>query len=39
MGQFGGWQTHGGLGCLDAEYSNSACISDTNSSGTDTGRD
>lgn len=39
MGQFGGFQANGGLGCLDAEFSNSACISDTSSPGTDTGRD
>lgn len=35
--QFGGFQANGGLGYLDAEFSNGACISDTNSPGTDVG--
>ncbi len=35
--QFGGFQANGGVGYLDAEFSNAACISDTNSPGTDVG--
>ncbi len=35
--QFGGFQANAGIGYLDAEFSNSACISDTNQPGTDTG--
>jgi iron complex outermembrane recepter protein len=35
--QFGGFQANFGLGYLDAEFSNSACISDTNLPGTDVG--
>lgn len=35
--QFGGFSANFGVGFLDAEFSNSACISDTNSPGTDTG--
>jgi len=36
-GQFGGLAMNFGLGYLDAEFSNSACISDTNAPGTDAG--
>ncbi|MEJ5975320.1 TonB-dependent receptor [Novosphingobium sp. PS1R-30] len=36
-GQWGGFQINGGLGYLDAKFANSACISDTNAPGTDTG--
>jgi iron complex outermembrane recepter protein len=36
-GQFGGLGFNLGVGYLDAQFSNSACISDTNSPGTDTG--
>lgn len=36
-GQFGGLGFNFGLGYLDAKFSNSACISDTNLPGTDTG--
>ena len=35
--QFGGLSANLGLGYLDAKFSNSACISDTNAPGTDTG--
>ena len=35
--QFGGFAANFGLGYLDAEFSNSACISDTNAPGTDVG--
>ncbi len=35
--QFGGFQANGGIGYLDAQFSNSACISDTNLPGTDVG--
>lgn len=35
--QFGGFQANVGIGYLDAEFSNSACISDTNQPGTDAG--
>jgi iron complex outermembrane receptor protein len=35
--QFGGFQANAGVGYLDAEFSNSACISDTNLPGTDAG--
>jgi len=35
--QFGGFAANMGLGYLDAEFSNSACISDTNAPGTDPG--
>ncbi|MDE2596676.1 MAG: TonB-dependent receptor [Sphingomonadales bacterium] len=35
--KFGGLQANYGVGYLDATFSNSACISDTNSPGTDTG--
>jgi len=36
-GKFGGLGFNLGVGYLDAKFSNSACISDTNSPGTDTG--
>ncbi|MCW1402217.1 TonB-dependent receptor [Novosphingobium sp. MW5] len=36
-GQFGGLGFNFGLGYLDAKFSNSACISDTNAPGTDAG--
>ena len=36
-GQFGGLAINGGIGYLDAKFANSACISDTNAPGTDTG--
>jgi iron complex outermembrane receptor protein len=36
-GQFGGLGFNAGLGYLDAKFDNSACISDTNAPGTDTG--
>ena len=36
-GQFGGLGFNLGLGYLDAKFANSACISDTNAPGTDTG--
>ncbi len=36
-GQFGGLGFNIGVGYLDAEFDNSACISDTNSPGTDPG--
>lgn len=36
-GRFGPWAFNAGAGYLKAEFSNSACISDTNSPGTDTG--
>ena len=36
-GQFGGLAMNAGVGYLDAKFSNSACISDTNSPGTDAG--
>lgn len=36
-GQFGGLGFNFGAGYLDAEFNNAACISDTNSPGTDTG--
>lgn len=36
-GQFGGLSMNFGVGYLDATFSNSACISDTNAPGTDTG--
>ena len=36
-GKFGGLGFNFGLGYLDAKFANSACISDTNSPGTDTG--
>jgi iron complex outermembrane receptor protein len=36
-GQFGGLGFNLGVGYLDAKFSNSACISDTNSPGTDAG--
>ncbi len=36
-GQFGGLGFNFGLGYLDSKFSNSACISDTNSPGTDAG--
>ena len=35
--KFGGLAFNFGLGYLDAKFANSACISDTNSPGTDTG--
>ena len=35
--QFGGFAANMGLGYLNAEFSNSACISDTNAPGTDPG--
>ncbi len=35
--QFGGFAANLGLGYLDAKFSNSACISDTNAPGTDPG--
>jgi iron complex outermembrane receptor protein len=35
--QFGGFQANAGVGYLDAEFSNSACISDTNLPGTGPG--
>ncbi|MCL6251611.1 TonB-dependent receptor [Altererythrobacter sp. KTW20L] len=35
--QFGGFQANFGVGYLDATFSNSACISDTNLPGTDVG--
>lgn len=35
--QFGGFAANLGIGFLDAEFSNSACISDTNAPGTDPG--
>lgn len=35
--QFGGFAANAGVGYLDAQFNNSACISDTNSPGTDTG--
>jgi iron complex outermembrane receptor protein len=35
--QFGGLGANFGVGYLDAKFSNSACISDTNSPGTDAG--
>lgn len=35
--QFGGFAANLGIGYLDAEFSNSACISDTNAPGTDPG--
>lgn len=35
--QFGGFQANAGVGYLDAEFSNSACISDTNLPGTSPG--
>ena len=37
LAQFGGFQANLGVGYLDAEFSNSACISDTNAPGTDVG--
>ena len=36
-GKFGGLGFNFGVGYLDAKFSNSACISDTNAPGTDTG--
>lgn len=36
-GQFGGLAFNAGLGYLDANFANSACISDTNTPGTDVG--
>jgi len=36
-GQFGGLGLNFGLGYLDAQFDNSACISDTNAPGTDAG--
>ena len=36
-GKFGGLAFNAGLGYLDAKFANSACISDTNAPGTDTG--
>lgn len=35
--QFGGFEANFGVGYLDAQFSNSACISDTNLPGTDVG--
>lgn len=35
--QFGGFAANAGLGYLDAQFNNSACISDTNAAGTDVG--
>lgn len=35
--QFGGFAANAGVGYLDAKFNNSACISDTNAAGTDTG--
>lgn len=35
--QFGGFAANAGVGYLDAKFANSACISDTNAPGTDTG--
>ncbi|MFC3096249.1 TonB-dependent receptor [Alteraurantiacibacter palmitatis] len=37
LAQFGGFQANLGIGYLDAQFSNSACISDTNAPGTDAG--
>jgi len=37
--QFGGFSMNAGIGYLDAEFDNSACISDTNGPGTDVGCD
>lgn len=35
--QFGGFAANAGVGYLDAKFANSACISDTNAPGTDSG--